>query len=133
MRTNIRAFRLEIELSCLSGITKSLAVATDLFWAGVVGALGNIGAFVFYARLLNVLSFVLIFFLMPGTEIIHQFFSFFLRYVRKALDIKEKEKPFFALYFFLYTLSLFTLTHDTLMIVIHVVVISTICIPFLFN
>ena len=63
--------------------------------AGVVGALGNIGAFVFYARLLNVLSFVLIFFLMPGTEIIHQFFSFFLLYfkLRKALDIKEKEKP----------------------------------------
>jgi hypothetical protein len=64
---------------------RSLAVATNLFWAGIlsltvprmVGAWGGLGAFVFYAGL-NVLSFVLIFFLMPGTEIIHRFFSFFL-------------------------------------------------------
>jgi hypothetical protein len=67
---------------------RSWAVATNLFWAGVlsvtvppmVGAWGNIGVLVFYAGL-NVFSFVMIFFLMPGTDIIHhsaQFFFFFL-------------------------------------------------------
>jgi len=53
----------------------SWAVATNLFWAGVlsvtvprmVGVFGNTGAFGFYAGL-NVLSFVLIFFLMPETK-----------------------------------------------------------------
>jgi len=53
----------------------SLAVATNLFWAGVlsitlppmVGTWGSTGALGFYAGL-NVLSFFLIFFLMPETK-----------------------------------------------------------------
>jgi hypothetical protein len=57
---------------------RSLAVATNLFWAGVfsvtvprmVGALGNIGAFIFYAGL-NILSFVL-------TCLVRRIFFFFL-------------------------------------------------------
>ena len=55
---------------------RSWAVATCLFWAAVlsvtfprlVGALGVIGAFGFYAGL-NVCALVMIFFLMPGTHI----------------------------------------------------------------
>ena len=53
---------------------RSWAVATNLFWAGVlsvtvprmVGAFGNTGALSFYAGL-NVFSFVMIFLLVPGT------------------------------------------------------------------
>jgi hypothetical protein len=55
---------------------RSWAVATCLFWAAVlsvtfprlVGALGVVGAFGFYAGL-NVCALVMIFFLMPGTVI----------------------------------------------------------------
>ena len=45
----------------------------------MVGGLGNTGAFGFYAGL-NIFSFVVIFLLMPGTNIIHysaQIFLFF--------------------------------------------------------
>ena len=60
-------------------IFRSWAVATCLFWAAVlsvtfprlVGALGVVGAFGFYAGL-NVCALVMIFFLMPGTYIIIQ-------------------------------------------------------------
>jgi hypothetical protein len=56
---------------------RSWAVATCLFWAAVlsvtfprlVGALGIVGAFGFYAGL-NVCALVMIFFLLPGTNII---------------------------------------------------------------
>ena len=74
---------------------RSWAVATCLFWAAVlsvtfprlVGALGVIGAFGFYAGL-NVCALVMIFFLMPGTHIfiiapkllfLTNYFSFFLK------------------------------------------------------
>ena len=67
---------------------RSWAVATCLFWAAVlsvtfprlVGALGVVGAFGFYAGL-NVCALVMIFFLMPGTHIIQSFFKiFFLQF-----------------------------------------------------
>ena len=62
---------------------RSWAVATNFFWATVlsvtvprmVGAFGNVGAFGFYVGL-NVLSIVLIFFLMPGTDILSTIFPF---------------------------------------------------------
>ena len=57
-------------------LVRSWAVATNLFWAAVisvtfprmVGAFGNTGAFGFYAGL-NVCALIMIFFLVPGTDI----------------------------------------------------------------
>lgn len=56
-------------------ISRSWAVATNLFWAAVisvtfprmVGAFGNVGAFGFYAGM-NICALIMIFFLMPGTD-----------------------------------------------------------------
>ena len=56
-------------------LIRSWAVATTLFWASVLsvtfprmlGALGPVGAFGFYAGL-NVVAFFMIFLLMPGTS-----------------------------------------------------------------
>jgi hypothetical protein len=64
---------------------RSWAVATNLFWAAVIGltfprmlgAFGTVGAFGFYAGL-NVCALIMIFFLMPGMDmssiVLHNFF-----------------------------------------------------------
>ena len=81
---------------------RSWAVATNLFWAGVlsvtvppmVGAFGSTGVFGFYAGL-NVFSFVLIFFLMPGTYIsfiIHYNFFFLTTYFLKETKQRTLEE-----------------------------------------
>ena len=66
---------------------RSWAVATCLFWAAVlsvtfprlIGALGEVGAFGFYAGL-NVCALVMIFFLMPGTDLVPFFIFYFFPY-----------------------------------------------------
>ena len=91
---------------------RSWAVATCLFWAAVlsvtfprlVGALGVIGAFGFYAGL-NVCALVMIFFLMPGTHIfihhhVHIYYihtsykSFFLFYRNETTNSRRTRLRF---------------------------------------